>query len=297
VYIPTCILRRVSNHYTFVQDAGWKSETLLDVIFCVETLFPHLCAICSWPQDMSHPQQLASDAPCMPSGPACFHCISQKMLSLCMLAACCRIWCQKDQLANSKYMLSMCILNWLGHSPKTLPKRMFTDHCLNGLIECVCRSSPSAFFLQRDVVGRYASAPDLQALAADSARQAASQPLIPDTKPARAPAPGPAAHRGVGRSVSSSQAGGGLQPWGGSQANGDVGYTAAPMLGHSNGKAHSAYVHKVIQEHERSTAVNRQLRHGLKFLTRNWVLLLVLVMSVGGLWLAAGHRSYARLRL
>ncbi len=175
---------------------------------------------------------------------------------------------------------------------------MFTDHCLNGLVECVCRSSPSAFFLQRDVVGRYASAPDLQALAADSARQAASQPLIPDSTPARAPAPalGPAAHRGVGRSVSSSQASGGQQSWSGSQATGNMGYTAAPMLGQSNAKAHSAYVHKVLLEHERSTAVNRQLRHGLKFLTRNWVLLLVLVMSVAGLWLAAGHRSYAKLR-
>lgn len=165
---------------------------------------------------------------------------------------------------------------------------------------CVCRSSPSAYFLQRDVVGRYASAPDLQALAADSARQAAShQPLIPDSTPARAPAPapGPAAHRDVGRSVSSSQASGGQQPWGGSQANGNVVHTAAPMLGQSNAKAHSAYVHKVIQEHERSTAVNRQLRHGLKFLTRNWVLLLVLAMSMGSLWLAAGHRSYAKLHL
>ncbi|KAA6424603.1 MAG: sec14 cytosolic factor [Trebouxia sp. A1-2] len=158
-------------------------------------------------------------------------------------------------------------------------------------------SSASAFFLQRDVVGRYASAPDLQALAADSARQAASQPLIPDSTPARAPAPGPAANRGVGRTVSSSQASGGQQPWGGSQANGNVVYTATPMLGQSNAKAHSAYVHQVIQKHARSTAVNRQLRHGLKFLTRNWALLLVLVLSVGGLWLAAGYRSYAKLRL
>ncbi|KAL0031783.1 hypothetical protein WJX79_007279 [Trebouxia sp. C0005] len=106
-------------------------------------------------------------------------------------------------------------------------------------------SSASAFFLQRDVVGRYASAPDLQALAADSARQAASQPLIPDSTPARAPAPGPAANRGVGRTVSSSQASGGQQPWGGSQANGNVVYTATPMLGQSNAKAHSAYVHQV----------------------------------------------------
>lgn len=158
-------------------------------------------------------------------------------------------------------------------------------------------SSPSAFFLQRDVVGRYASAPDLQALAADSARQAASQPLIPDSTPARAPAPGPAANRGIGRTVSSSQASGGQQPWSGSQADGNVAYTAAPMLQQSNAKGHSEYVHKVIQEHERSTAVNRQLRHGLKFLTRNWALLLVLVMSVTGLWLAAGHRSYAKLHL
>ncbi|DBB03850.1 hypothetical protein WJX77_000741 [Trebouxia sp. C0004] len=158
-------------------------------------------------------------------------------------------------------------------------------------------SSPSAFFLQRDVVGRYASAPDLQALAADSARQAAFQHLIPDSTPARAPAPGPAANRGIGRTVSSSQANGGQQPWGGSQANGSVVYTAEPMLGQSPAKAHSAYVHKVIQEHARSTAVNRQLRHGLNFLTRNWALLLVLVMSVAGLWLAAGYRSYANLHL
>jgi len=165
------------------------------------------------------------------------------------------------------------------------------------MVECVCRSSPSAFFLQRDVVGRYASAPDLQALAADSARQAAAQQLIPDSTPARAPAPGPAANRGIGRTVSSSQASGGQQPWGGTRANGNVSYTAAPMLGQSNAKAHSAYVHKVIQEHECSTAVNRQLRHGLKFLTRNWALLLVLVMSMAGLWLAAAYRSYAKLRL
>jgi len=146
-------------------------------------------------------------------------------------------------------------------------------------------------------VGRYASAPDLQALAADSARQAAAQQLIPDSTPAQAPAPGPAANRGIGRTVSSSQASGGQQPWGGTRANGNVSYTAAPMLGQSNAKAHSAYVHKVIQEHECSTAVNRQLRHGLKFLTRNWALLLVLVMSMAGLWLAAAYRSYAKLRL
>ncbi len=190
----------------------------------------------------------------------------------------------------------MCTLNWLGQSPKDAAK-VHVRRLLLGWFECVCRSSPSAFFLQRDVVGRYASAPDLQALAADSARQAASQPLISDSTPARAPAPGPAANRGIGRTVSSSQAIGGQQPWGGSQAHGNVVHTAAPMLGQSDAKAHSAYVHKVIQEHERSTAVNRQLRHSLEFLTRNWALLLVLVMSVAGLWLAAGYRSCAKLRL
>ena len=41
--------------------------------------------------------------------------------------------------------------------------------------------------------------------------------------------------------------------------------------------------------------MNRQLRHSLKFLARNWMLLLVLVISVAGLWVATVHRPSAKL--
>ena len=149
-------------------------------------------------------------------------------------------------------------------------------------------------------MGRYASAPDLQALAADAAQQAASEQIIPHAMPSRAPAPGSPADTGAGHALPSSQGTAGYQPWSTPQANGNMSYTARPMQrmsgdGSASDRDHFAYVQKVIQKHGRQTAMNRQLRHSLRFLTSNWVLLLVLVISVAGMWVATGHRPSAKL--
>jgi len=149
-------------------------------------------------------------------------------------------------------------------------------------------------------VGRYASAPDLQALAVETASRPAAQQVIPDPTPARAPPPGSPSGRGVARTLSSSQASPQQRPWSVAQKDGKASYTDRPTLGvpselQASDKAHYVYVHKVMHAQRRQTAQQRLLRRSSKFLVRNWMFLLVLGMSMAGMWLAAGYRPHAKL--
>ena len=147
--------------------------------------------------------------------------------------------------------------------------------------------------LQNDVVGRYASAPDLQALAADPTARRAPQPISPLATPAKAPPPGSET------SLSHSQAGPGASPsasWKGTTSGSNVSHAAQPTLGlpveaQAVNKADQKYVQKVILKHERATALQRQGHRYVKMLARNWMFLLFAVLNAAGIWFMSGSLS------
>ena len=152
-------------------------------------------------------------------------------------------------------------------------------------------------------MGRYASAPNLEALVGDNTSLSASQRAVPETTPARAPPPAPSAQNGVSRSLSSSQGSVGHRPWNVPQAGGATTHTVQPMGETSGetrmayGNANQLYVQKVIHDHGRQTALQRRVRHCLKYLIRNWVFLLALAVSMACMWLAVGHGSHLSLAI
>ena len=154
-------------------------------------------------------------------------------------------------------------------------------HMIEGYAVCMCRSSLSAAVLQRDVVGRYASAPDLQALVAQSNRQPSGQGTAPDPTPARAPSP---TTKGVARSLSYGKPNGKHQTFGAPQTASPVAYSTQPTLGNSDGSAVASpgrqYVLQMMQHNERKTALRRQLRRNLKFALGDLGLLFFLGVSM-----------------
>lgn len=148
----------------------------------------------------------------------------------------------------------------------------------------LCRSSLSAALLQSSVVGRYASAPDLQALVSQGNAQPIGRGIGPDPTPARAPPPGTNANKeNVSRSRSYGQPHGGHQSFGGGQTGGKIAYSAQPILGkaeHEASAAGSQYALQVMQHNEHQVAAWRQLRSGVRLIGRNWELLLVLGVSM-----------------
>ena len=142
--------------------------------------------------------------------------------------------------------------------------------------------------LQNDVVGRYASAPDLQALAADPTARRALQPISPLATPAKAPPPGSET------SLAHSQAGSGASPSLSQKGTtgSNMSHAAHSTLGvPAEAQADQKYVQKVILQHERATALQRQGHRCVKMLARNWMFLLFTVLNAAGIWFMSGSLS------
>ena len=148
------------------------------------------------------------------------------------------------------------------------------DHCHYCKRSCnfTCRSSLSAALLQGNVTGRYASAPDLQALVAES--NTGGRGIAPDPIPARARPPRSPATKGVSRSLSSEQSHAGQKPLGA------IAYSDKPLLRKASLAAvaspGSQHVLQTMQKNEQKVAVRRQLQRNSRVVLRNWGLLLVL---------------------
>lgn len=147
---------------------------------------------------------------------------------------------------------------------------------------CLCRSALSAALLKGAVTGRYASAPDLQALLVEGNAQAAGRGLVPGPSPAgtlppQVPPRSPAA-RGVARSLSYGQPHAGQKPFGA------VAYSEKPILGAAGPAAivssGSQHVLQMMQENEKRHAVRRQLQRNTRLFMRNWGLLLLLGVTM-----------------
>lgn len=142
------------------------------------------------------------------------------------------------------------------------------------------RSSLSAALLQGTVTGRYASAPDLQALVAKGkSAGAVGRGLAPDPNsagplPPRSPAAG-----GVARSLSYGQSHAGQKSFGAGPA-----YSDKPISGQAVAAAiassGSQHVLQMMQQNVKQTAVRRQLHRNARSAIRNWELLLVLGVSM-----------------
>lgn len=148
---------------------------------------------------------------------------------------------------------------------------------------CLCRSSLSAAGL-RDVVGRYASAPDLQAIVAQSKSQPSGHGIAPDPTPARAPPPTSSTSKSVACSLSYGKPNGEYKSFGVPQTAGQVACSTQPILGKSDGSAvaspASQYVLQMMQHNERQTALWRQLRRNWRFALGNLGLFFVLGVSM-----------------
>ena len=143
---------------------------------------------------------------------------------------------------------------------------------------CLCRSPLSAAFLQGNVTGRYASAPDLQVLVADSTSQDGGHGVAPDPSPARAPPPRSTGGKGVGRSMSYGQSQAGQKPFGMGA------YSQKPILGKAGpavvAPTEGYHFLKMMQQNEQQTAGVRNWQRNSRFVQRNWELLLVFGFSI-----------------
>ena len=137
----------------------------------------------------------------------------------------------------------------------------------------------SAALLQGTVTGRYASAPDLQALVAEGNTQAVGRGLPPHPTPGGTIPPRSPAARGVARSMSYGQSHAGQKSSGAGAAYSDkiILGQVGPAAVASSGSQH---VLQMMQQNEKASAVRRLLQRNSRFVKRNWGLLLVFGISM-----------------